>query len=168
LNHRERREHKEKPALQRSNACQVETLEFTSLRSLRSLWFANCRFQDKDTGIVFGYRDEALLPAYHFDRHGQPTLPVFAADGSSEKKQFSHEKAQKSQKKESFALTETFTEWVTAVSTPSFSFCVFFAFSWPTTAVFRFIKQHVQATNASASIHDLRVIRGLLQAPFPG
>ena len=58
----------------------------------------------------------------------------------------SHEKAQKAQKKESLALTETFTEWVTTVSTPSFSFCGFCAFSWPSTAVFRFIPLVLLAT----------------------
>jgi hypothetical protein len=56
------------------------------------------------------------------------------------KKAVSREKAQK---KESFPLTETFTEWVTTVSIPSFSFCAFCAFSWPSTAVFRFTARHV-------------------------
>src|SRR6266498_5666414 len=51
-------------------------------------------------------------------------------------KAVSHEKAQKAQKRDGFALTETFTEWVTTVSTPSFSFCAFCAFSRPSTAVF--------------------------------
>ena len=46
-------------------------------------------------------------------------------------KAVSREKAQKAQKKGSFALPETFTEWVTTVSTPSLSFCAFCAFSWP-------------------------------------
>jgi hypothetical protein len=49
----------------------------------------------------------------------------------------SHEKTQKAQKEESFALTGTVTEWVTAVSTRSFSFCAFCAFWWPSTGVFR-------------------------------
>src|SRR6266567_5131870 len=61
-------------------------------------------------------------------------------------KAVSHEKAQKAQKKESLALTETFTEWVTTVSTPSFAFCGFCAFSWPSTAVFRFIPLVLLAT----------------------
>src|SRR6266545_136929 len=55
----------------------------------------------------------------------------------SREKAVSREKAQNAQKKESFLLTETLTEWVTTVSTPSFSFCAFCAFSWPSIAVFR-------------------------------
>src|SRR6266436_4681213 len=55
----------------------------------------------------------------------------------SREKAVSREKAQNAQKKESFVLTETLTEWMTTVSTPSFSFCAFCAFSWPSIAVFR-------------------------------
>jgi len=66
-------------------------------------------------------------------------------------KAVSRENAQKAQKKESVALTETFTEWVTTVSTPSFSFCAFCAFSRPSTAVFR-IKQMLVSLAALCAI----------------
>src|SRR5438552_1280532 len=52
-------------------------------------------------------------------------------------KALGHEKAQKAQSKEGFALAETLRGSVTIVSTPPFSFCGLCAFLWPSTAVFR-------------------------------
>ena len=68
----------------------------------------------------------------------QPGVGEERFEALNPEKAVSHEKAQKAQKKANFALTETFTEGVTTVSTPTFSLCAFCAFSWPSTAVFRF------------------------------
>src|SRR6266850_1838304 len=95
--------------------------------------------------------DERLqLFAFAADRHAGKPLELF-----TRKKAVSRDKAQKAQKKESFALTETFTEWVTTVSTPSFSFCAFCAFSCPSTAVFRLIRSRKRHWNSACRSHGL-------------
>src|SRR5688572_28705527 len=70
------------------------------------------------------------------------------AGGFDSEKAVSHEKAQKAQRKEGFAVAEILTGSGTTITIPLFSSCAFCALLWPSTAVFRITRAARQRDNA--------------------